>query len=109
MNIATVDRTDESQIRELLDDWVQAARANDIDGIMGVYALDIVAFDAIARLQFKGADAYRKHWEMCLAMCPGPTIFEIHESKTLRNASGSTCSIHEDVSPPGSKTASLAP
>jgi ketosteroid isomerase-like protein len=43
------------------------------------YAPDIVAFDAIAQLQFKGVEAYRKHWEACLSMCPGPMIFEIHE------------------------------
>ena len=72
-------RTDEkAAIRGLLDDWVQAARANDIDGIMAVYAPDVVAFDAIAQLQFKGAEAYQKHWEACIAMCPAP-IFEIHD------------------------------
>ena len=73
-------RTDESaKIRGLLDDWAKAARASDIDGIMAAYAPDIRAFDAIAQLQFKGAPAYRKHWEACIAMCPGPMIFEIHD------------------------------
>ena len=79
MSIATVNTTDESRIRQLLDDWVQAARANDIDGIMAAYAPDILSFDAIAQLQFKGAEAYRKHWEACIAMCSGPMIFEIHD------------------------------
>ena len=46
---------DDAQIRGLLDDWVKAARAKDIDGIMATYAPDILAFDAIAQLQFKGA------------------------------------------------------
>ena len=73
-------RTDEqAQIRGLLEDWAKAARASDIDGIMAVYAPDIRSFDAIAQLQFKGADAYCKHWEACIAMCPGPMIFEIHD------------------------------
>src|ERR671911_2852301 len=72
-------RTDaEAQIRALIDGWVEAARANDIDGIVAVYAPDIRSFDAIAHLQFKGIDAYRKHWEACMAMCPSP-IFEIHD------------------------------
>jgi ketosteroid isomerase-like protein len=69
---------DDAQIRGLLDDWVKAARAKDVDGIMATYAPDILAFDAIAQLQFKGAAAYRKHWEACIAMCPGPMLFEIH-------------------------------
>jgi ketosteroid isomerase-like protein len=73
-------RTDEkAQIRGLLDDWAKAARASDIEGIMATYAPDILSFDAIAQLQFKGAEAYRKHWEACIAMCPGPMIFEIHD------------------------------
>jgi uncharacterized protein (TIGR02246 family) len=73
-------RTDEeTQIRELIDDWAEAARAKDIDAIFAHYAPDIVAFDGIGQLQFKGTDAYRKHWEACLAMCSGPMIFEVHD------------------------------
>jgi ketosteroid isomerase-like protein len=40
---------------------------------------DIVAFDAIAQLQFRGSDAYRKHWDACMSMCSGPMIFEVHD------------------------------
>jgi ketosteroid isomerase-like protein len=46
---------------------------------MAAYAPDILAFDAIAQLQFKGAEAYRKHWQMCVEMCSGPMTFEIHD------------------------------
>jgi uncharacterized protein (TIGR02246 family) len=73
-------RTDEqAKIRSLLDDWAKAARAGDLDGIMAAYTPDILSFDAIAQLQFKGADAYRKHWQMCVEMCSGPMTFEIHD------------------------------
>jgi ketosteroid isomerase-like protein len=70
---------DKAQIRGLLDDWAEAARSGDIDAIMTAYAPDILAFDAIAQLQFKGADAYRTHWQACIEMCSGPMIFEIHD------------------------------
>jgi ketosteroid isomerase-like protein len=70
---------DEAQIRARLDAWAKAAGAKDMDSVMANYAPDIVAFDAIGALQFKGIEAYRKHWEACLAMCPGPMIFEIHD------------------------------
>jgi uncharacterized protein (TIGR02246 family) len=70
---------DEAQIRALIDDWAKAARAKDIDAIFAHYAPDIVAFDGIGQLQFKGRDAYRKHWEACIAMCSGPMIFEVHD------------------------------
>jgi uncharacterized protein (TIGR02246 family) len=73
-------RTDaETEIRDLLEDWAAAARSGDLEGVMAAYAPDIVAFDAIAQLQFKGAEAYRKHWQMCVEMCSGPMTFEIHD------------------------------
>ncbi|HEX5078578.1 MAG TPA: nuclear transport factor 2 family protein [Geminicoccaceae bacterium] len=78
MAATTLERTDEAEIRGLIEDWAEAARAWDIDRIMAAYTPDILAFDAIARLQFKGAQAYREHWQACMAMCPGLMIFEIH-------------------------------
>ena len=70
---------DEAQIRALIDHWAKAAGTFDIDGIMAAYAPDILAFDAIAQLQFKGAEAYREHWQACAAMCAGPMVFEVHD------------------------------
>ena len=71
--------TDEIQIRDLIDGWADAVRAKDVDRIMSQYSPDVLAFDAISQLQFKGVDAYRKHWEACLSMCSGPSFFEIHD------------------------------
>lgn len=75
---STLART-ETELRSQLEDWARAVRARDVEHIFTHYAPDIVAFDAIAQLQFKGAEAYRKHWETCMAMCSGPMIFELHE------------------------------
>jgi len=82
MNIDTAKATAEAEIRALLDSWVKAVRAHEIEGIVVHYAPDILAFDAISQLQFKGRDAYKKHWEACFAMCPASVdqmIFEIHD------------------------------
>lgn len=49
------------EIQELIDRWAQASRIKDLDGIMACYAPDIVAFDVIAQLQFKGVEPYRQH------------------------------------------------
>src|SRR3546814_19454257 len=73
-----------AEIRGLLDSWLQAVRARDTDQIMSHYAPDVVAYDAITALQFKGADAYGKHWEACLSMCTGPMVFEIRDRKSTR-------------------------
>lgn len=69
----------ETELRKQLEDWVLAVRAKNIDRIFTHYAPDIVAFDAIAQLQFKGVIAYRKHWETCMTMCTGAMIFELHD------------------------------
>jgi ketosteroid isomerase-like protein len=75
----TATRTDETvQIRSLIEDWAAAVRACDLDRIMAAYTPDILSFDAIAQLQFKGADAYRRHWQACLELCAG-MIFESHQ------------------------------
>ncbi|WP_060479856.1 YybH family protein [Pseudomonas monteilii] len=66
----------ETEIRQLIDLWMQAVRDRDIPRITAPYADDIVAFDAIASLQFKGKAAYQAHWEMCMGMCTGPMVFE---------------------------------
>ena len=79
MATTTIERTAEAEIRQLIDDWAKAAGAWNIDKIMDAYTPDILSFDAIAQLQFKGAQAYRKHWQACMAMCPGPIIFQVHD------------------------------
>jgi len=79
MNDRTSNATSEAEVRALIDKWLSAVRANDLDGIASHYAPDILAFDAIAQLQFKGVDAYKKHWQACLAVCPGAMTFEIHD------------------------------
>lgn len=35
--------------------------------------------DTIPQLQFKGAEAYRKHWEFCLNFVEGEMLFKIHD------------------------------
>lgn len=79
MNTETAKATSEAEIRALMDSWLKAVSAQDVDGIVSHYAPDILAFDAIAQLQFKGRDAYKDHWQACLSMCPGPMTFEIHD------------------------------
>lgn len=68
-----------SAIRQLIEDWRAAVRASDVPRIVSYYAEDIVAFDAILQLQFKGRDAYQKHWQACTEMCKGPMTFDIAE------------------------------
>lgn len=68
--------TAQEEVRQSIDSWLKAVRARDAKGILSHYAPDVVAFDAVQQLQFKGVEAYGKHWEACLAMCPGDMVFD---------------------------------
>lgn len=71
---------DERAVAALIQGWAAAARKGELEAIMACYMPDLVAFDAIAALQFKGAEAYRRHWETCLAHVPGgQMILEVHD------------------------------
>jgi ketosteroid isomerase-like protein len=79
MKTAMIETSAEEEIRTLIERWIEGARTKNLDAIMATYAPGIVSFDAIAQLQFKGAEAYRKHWETCLSYMPGPMLFEAHD------------------------------
>lgn len=68
-----------SELKALTDSWEKANQARDVDAILGHYAEDLVAFDAILQLQFKGREVYKAHWKNCLEMCQGPMTFEVHQ------------------------------
>ncbi|HSF48810.1 MAG TPA: nuclear transport factor 2 family protein [Burkholderiales bacterium] len=61
----------ETQIRELIDDWGKALRAKDVDALMSHYAPDMLLFDLAPPLRYVGADAYRKSWEDWFATIQG--------------------------------------
>ena len=68
---------DEAEIKGVIEGWVEALRARDIDGVMSIYAPDLVSFDITPPLHCMGADAYRKRWEEAFSSFPGPIDYEI--------------------------------
>jgi uncharacterized protein (TIGR02246 family) len=52
----------QSEVRALLESWSGAARTKDIDGLMSLYAPDIVYFDAVPPLQFTGTTEIRRNF-----------------------------------------------
>lgn len=74
--------TDEAQIRSLIDDWVIALKAKDMDGLMANYAPEVLLFDLMPPLQHDGAEAYRELWNKCFSMCDQTTAsYEILQLK----------------------------
>ena len=74
---------DETEIRQLLDRWAKAFRAHDIDGIMSMYAPEVVAYDVVPPLQYVGADAYRKDYLEFLSQYDGPIDVEFRDLKIV--------------------------
>ena len=53
----------EAAIRELIDRFAKAFRAKDVNGVMSVFAPEIVSFDILPPLQAVGAEMFVKHWQ----------------------------------------------
>ena len=64
------------EIQTLIDTYRQAVIAKDVEKIMALYAEDIVSYDAVKALQFRGKAAYRAHWLECMEMCQGAHKFD---------------------------------
>ena len=77
--MATQHAIDEADIRQRLDKAVAALRAMDLEGVMSLYAPDIVSFDIVPPLRHVGADAKRKNWVHAFAMYQRPLGYEIRD------------------------------
>jgi ketosteroid isomerase-like protein len=70
---------DEIAIKRVIEGYVEAFRTKDLDGIMSMYAPEVVTFDVVPPLQYVGADAMRKRWEEAFSEFSGPIGYEIAE------------------------------
>ncbi len=77
MTVEEARKNDEAEIKRVIEGYVEAHRAKDIDGVMSMYAPEIVTFDVVPPLQYVGADAMRKRWEEVFSSLPGPVGYEI--------------------------------
>jgi ketosteroid isomerase-like protein len=77
MTVEEARKNDEIEIKRAIEGLVEALRAKDIDGVMSIYAPDLVSFDIVPPLQYVGADAYRKQWQEVFSSFPGPIDYEI--------------------------------
>jgi uncharacterized protein (TIGR02246 family) len=68
---------DEAEIKRVIEGGVEAVRARDIDGVMSIYAPEVVSFDIVPPLRYVGAEAFRKVWEEVFFVYQGPIDYEI--------------------------------
>ena len=79
VSMATQRAMDEADIRRRIDNGLQAIRAMDLEGVMALYAPDIVSFDIQPPLRHVGAEAKRKNWVDVFATYQPPLGYEMRD------------------------------
>jgi ketosteroid isomerase-like protein len=72
----------EALIRGRIEDLVKALRAKDIEGVMSLYAPNLVSFDIVPHfgaLRYVGAENKRRAWQEAFATYTGPFAYEVHD------------------------------
>lgn len=68
-----------TDIRNLIEEYVNAIRARDLDSIMSIYAPDLIGYDVVPPLQYTGAAAFRKPWDEVFHEFQGPIEYELRD------------------------------
>ena len=66
-------------IRRRVEDAVKALNAKDIEGVMSLYAPDLVSFDIVPPLRYAGADNKRRAWQEAFAAWAGHFTYEVSD------------------------------
>src|SRR5947207_7730642 len=69
----------EALIRQRVEDYAKAVGAKDIDGLMSLYAPNIVSFDLNPPLRYAGTDNKRRAWQDFFATYTGPVSYDVRE------------------------------
>jgi ketosteroid isomerase-like protein len=75
----TEQSSDEGDIRRRIDNLASAIRAGDLEGVMSMYATDVVSFDIEPPLQHVGAVAKRKNWARVFEMYERPLCYDVRD------------------------------
>ncbi|MBF6468691.1 nuclear transport factor 2 family protein [Nocardia beijingensis] len=75
----TSDKSDDKEIRLLLEEWVTAFRDKTTDSIVATHAADIVSFDILPPLRYLGIEGYLHPWQETFESFDGPIEQEIHD------------------------------
>jgi ketosteroid isomerase-like protein len=70
---------DAAAIRASIDRFVAAIRAKDIDGVMSIFAADVVSYDLAPPLQHGGGEVFKEHWRALFGAYEGAIDYEIRD------------------------------
>ena len=72
-------KNDEVAIKRVIEGGVEAVRHKNIEGVMSLYAPEVVSFDIVPPLRYVGADAFRNVWEEVFSSFQSPIGYEMHD------------------------------
>jgi uncharacterized protein (TIGR02246 family) len=79
MTIEENKRKNEAAIRELIDGFVKAIRAKDINKVISVFAPEMVSFDLGLPLQHGGGKTFVNRWQELLESYQNPIDYEVRD------------------------------
>src|ERR1700761_4919665 len=80
----------ETQIRQLVENWAKAVRERDMEGILAHHHSDIIMFDVPAPFQSVGIDAYQKTWDIFYKYTK-PGVFDIRQLAVVADENVAFC------------------
>jgi len=80
----------ETQIRQLIENWTLAVRNKDIEKILAHHSDDIVMFDVPEPFQSIGIDEYRRTWDLFFAYTK-QGVFDIQMLKVFADENVAFC------------------
>ena len=81
----------ERPLPALIDDLANAIRAKDVNAVMTYYAPDVLAFDLLPPLQYRGAEAIRNRLSEWFSSFQGPIGFEMRGLKITEGGDVAFC------------------
>lgn len=69
----------ESLIRQRVENLTRAICAKDIDGVMSLYAPNIISFDIDPPLRYAGTDRKRRAWQELFSAYSGLIAYEVRD------------------------------
>jgi ketosteroid isomerase-like protein len=83
-------KENETQVRNLVENWAKAVRNADIDAILAHPADNIVMYDVPKPFQSVGIDEYRKTWDLFFKYTR-PGVFDFHELHIVADENVAFC------------------
>jgi uncharacterized protein (TIGR02246 family) len=81
----------EAQIRAVSEEIAAAIRAKDVEAVLRHYAPDVLVFDLLEPLQYKGLAALRTRLTQWLASFPGALEYDLREMTITAGADVAFC------------------